>query len=470
MKFLFSLFLLILSYISFGQEKVNVTLTPNPIMIGDHMELTLRARNAGSIIFPKITDSTMGNFKLVETLKPDTLYSGNEATISKKYIITCFEDSLQVFPSLGFNDGLSQTMYSKPIQITVNSPNIDSAKDIRPIKNIILVPLTKAEIISYLFVSLILLGLVMITYFVYIKFIRKEALFDKDKPEDPPHVVALKALKEVENSQLWQRGNAKEYYDRISDTVRLYIEKRFGIKALEQTTFQILNALKSIELPDKIVSNMAELLQLADLAKFAKENPEKDANEAILKYAYSFIQNTQMSYDANKKANALKVRKFYGQNKYGYKTAAINQSSFRILAYGLIATFAILALAISLSYGIPIDYLLGLIANSPLGFFFWFIFFGIVMTLIVMYSIRGKMNSFLVIFDYNSVIIRRNNNQYTIGFGQLESIVTTKTGDIELKEITEKRHLVSRKIEYFEEVKERLKDILDIEQKNTTVE
>jgi hypothetical protein len=352
----------------------------------------------------------------------------------------------------------------------VISPNIDSAKDIKPIKSIFLVPLTKAEIVSYLFVSLILLAFVLLIYFVYVKFIRKEAIFDRDKPEDPPHVAALKTLKETENAQLWQRGNVKEYYDRISDSVRLYIERRFGIKALEQTTVQILSALKNLELPKNIESNIEELLELADLAKFAKENPAKESNEAILKHAYSFIQNTQMSYDANKKANALQVRKFYGQNKYGYKSAAINQDSFRILVYGLIFTFSILSLTIFLSYMIPINYLLGMIADNPIGFFLWISLLGILITFIAMYSIRSKMNGFLIVFDYNSIIIKKGNSQHAIAFGQLEKASLNKRGDLEIKETTAIKHLISKRVEYFEEVSERIQDIIDIEQNNSPTE
>lgn len=132
-----------------GQD-IKVTLTPNPILIGDHMELTIRAKNAGNMSFPTVNDTTMGNFRLVESHKPDTLFSGSDITIFKKYIITCFEDSTQVFPSLSFHQGLSSIYHSNPITITVNSPNVDTAKEIKPIKSIILVPLTKAEIFSYL--------------------------------------------------------------------------------------------------------------------------------------------------------------------------------------------------------------------------------------------------------------------------------------------------------------------------------
>lgn len=458
--------LLFFSIILIGQN-VEVMLTPNQIMIGDHMDLTLRVQNARNTIFPNIDDTSMGNFRLVEALKPDTLYSGSNVTISKRYIITCFEDSTQLFPALAFHQGLNTASYSKPIQIMVGSPNVDTAKEIRPIKNIILVPLSKKEIFSYLFVSLILLGAVLLIYFIYVRYIRKENLFDIEKPEDPPHVAALKSLKETETLGLWQKGNTKQYYDNISDIIRLYIEKRFGIKALEQTTVQILSGLKALDLPEDIVQNMEDLLQLSDLAKFAKETPDENANTAILQYAYQFIQDTQMSYDANKKANALQVRKFYAQNKYGYKRAAINQESFRILAYGLIASFSILALMILLAYLVPINSLLGIIANNPVEFFLGIILAGILWTLIVMYWRRKSMESSWIIFDYNSIILRKKNSQQTIPFAQIIGSKMDKKSNLIFQEIGDKEHTISKKMEYFDEIKERIIDIIDIEHKPT---
>jgi hypothetical protein len=145
---------------SYSQE-VSASLTPNQAWIGDHLDLELRYKNRGltNILFPLINDTSMGNFRLVERVKVDTLYSGTEIVISHKYKITCFEDSIQTLPPLAFFNGTLEPLYTMPIKVNIVSPNIDSAKDIRPIKEIVLIPLSKDEIFSYLFVSFILLGL-----------------------------------------------------------------------------------------------------------------------------------------------------------------------------------------------------------------------------------------------------------------------------------------------------------------------
>ncbi len=448
---------------SFSQEP-SVQLQPTKILIGDHLELTLKAQGS-STIFPSITDSSIGHFRFVEELKADTLYSGNTSTISKKYIITCFEDSIQTLPPLRFYSSIGGSLYlSKPISIQVSSPNIDSAKDVKPIKTILLIPLSKKEIISYLFISLLLFGLIVLVYFIYIKYIRKELLLDVEKPLDPPHVTALLALKDIENKELWQRNLIKEYYDQVSDTIRWYLEKRFGIKALEQTTIQTHNDLAKLNLPEELHRFITEILQLADLAKFAKESPNKTANLAILKKSYDFIQKTQLSYDANKKANALQVRKFYAQNSYGYKTAAINQSSFKLLIYGLLTTMAILSLTIAVAYLLPIEPLLIKISDTPLLFFSIIMSIGVFITLVALIIYRNRMKKFKLIFDYNSIITLSSNRHTNILFSQLFLLSELKNKDILLTEKSGRSHTLSRKLEYFEEIKERIADILDLEQ------
>jgi len=456
----------ILSIFSFTKaQEASISLSPNQIMIGDHLDLELKFKNKGfsKTLFPAINDSSIGNFRLVELTKIDTFFSGNDVVIAHNYKITCFEDSVQIFPSLVFQNGLNDRYTTQPISIIVNSPNIDSAKDIKPIKDIILLPLSKDEVFSYLFVSFILLGLVLLLYFVYIKYIRKEKLFDREKPADPPHVEALTALKQVETENLWQMGKVKEYYDRISDILRAYIEKRFGIKALEQTTKELLLSMNQIQLPDYIIQDMDEILTKSDLAKFAKELHAGELHIAIIKMAYKFIQSTQLSNDVNKRTNALQVKRFYAQNRYNYKPIAINQASFKSMIYGLITTLVALSFTIILAYSIPINYILGLLANSTYMFFVWFVLFGIILTLSILLTIRARLAAYCVIFDYNSVIIKEKTQQKSILFKDIVESKLNKKGSLMITDKAMNSYIIPKYLEYFQEVCERIADVSNID-------
>lgn len=467
MKHRFNLFILLLSLSIQGQSQVvNAKLDRNQAWIGDHLELELSFRNRGfsTVIFPKINDTSMGNFRFVDKVKIDTMYSSDQIVITHRYLITCFEDSVQTLPPLPFFIGSLEPIYSQPYKINMVSPNIDSAKDIRPNKDIILLPLSKEEIYSYLFISFIILGLVLLLYFVYIRFIKKENFVDKDKPEDLPHVIALQSLKIVENENLWQMGKIKEYYDRISDILRIYIEKRFGLKAMEQTSAQLLQSMHAIELPEYVTQDMEEILTKSDLAKFAKEKHEGEQHISIIKMAYKFVQSTQLNNDVNKRSNALQVRRFYSQNKYGYKSVAINQFAFKAMIYGLIITLVALSLTIILSYSVPIQYILGLLANSTISFFIGFLILGIFLTFINLLIVRRYHRSFWVIFDYNSVIIKGHKFQKSILFKNIIGTGLDKKGNLIIEDNAQTKHRIPRDIEYFQEVMERINEVAGLDQ------
>jgi hypothetical protein len=169
MQHRFILFILLsITSLSTYSQVVTASLTPRQAWIGDHLELELRYKNRGftNALFPIINDTSMGNFRLVQKVKVDTMYSGSEIVITHKYTVTCFEDSIQTLPPLPFFNGGLEPIYTLPQQVNIVSPNIDSAKDIRTIKDIVLVPLTKEEVFSYLIISFILLGLVLALYFM----------------------------------------------------------------------------------------------------------------------------------------------------------------------------------------------------------------------------------------------------------------------------------------------------------------
>ena len=91
---------------------------------------------------------------------------------------------------------------------------------------------------------------------------------------------------------MWQHGLQKEYYTQLTDTLRTYIERRFGFKALEMTTEQIIERLESLH-DAEAMSELRSLLQTADLVKFAKFIPLMNENDTNLLNAVNFINETR---------------------------------------------------------------------------------------------------------------------------------------------------------------------------------
>ena len=88
-------------------------------------------------------------------------------------------------------------------------------------------------------------------------------------------------------------GQIKEYYSSISDAVRLYIEGRFGVNALELTTDEIVKAFRSQVVDPMSKEKLQQLLVLSDFVKFAKQIPIEQEHALALQNAFDFVNGTK---------------------------------------------------------------------------------------------------------------------------------------------------------------------------------
>jgi hypothetical protein len=108
----------------------------------------------------------------------------------------------------------------------------------------------------------------------------------------PSHVRALSALDKLESEQLWQKGKVKEYHSNITGIIRGYFEERFNLPALELTTSEQMQQLKTVPSAENILSITNEFLNNADLVKFAKFIPLPSVNEEMMKQAKEIVNST----------------------------------------------------------------------------------------------------------------------------------------------------------------------------------
>lgn len=107
-----------------------------------------------------------------------------------------------------------------------------------------------------------------------------------------PHEWAAKALDELAERKLWQRGEIKEHYTYLTDILREYLERRFAIHAREQTSDEILFQLRRLNLTISLLTDTEELLSVADLIKFAKADPGMDIHAATIERVRKFVIET----------------------------------------------------------------------------------------------------------------------------------------------------------------------------------
>ena len=232
---------------------------------------------------------------LIHGIVLDTLQQKNGLLdIESKLFFTSFDSGYYKLPMpLFIVDG--DTIKIEMPSISVNTIQVDTTGfQMYDIKGQIGYPITFNEVFPWVILVIFILILIYAVY-RYIKY-RKENkdFFGKPVVVDPPHIVALRELDKLRSQKLWQNGKEKQFYTQVADTIRLYLEGRYKISAMEKTSAEILNELKENKIDTGSYNELNTLFTLSDLVKFAKYTPSEDENENSIPMAVRFVNTTFM--------------------------------------------------------------------------------------------------------------------------------------------------------------------------------
>jgi hypothetical protein len=108
-----------------------------------------------------------------------------------------------------------------------------------------------------------------------------------------PHQKAMKEIEQIKADKMVAAENSKEYYTKLTDTLRKYIEERYGFSAMEMTSSEIIEKLMATQ-DQKALDELRELFTTADLVKFAKYSTLINENDKNLVSAIDFINQTKL--------------------------------------------------------------------------------------------------------------------------------------------------------------------------------
>lgn len=293
--------LLTLALVAQTPPRVSLRLSQDTIMIGDQITLLVEIDKdvAHDIKVPEFKEGKlMDKVEIIGEPRLDTISSeGRAIKLKLEYTITSFDAgiySLKDFPIVVGVDPRFDTIRSTDSTLlVVQTFEIDTTKQqIFDIKRPMDTPVTWQEIQPYFWWGL--LGLVVLAAIIYglIWYLRRRKEIIANRPKDPLHVVALRELEKLHSQKLWQSGKAKEYFSELTEILREYIEKRYGIEAMEMTSAEILAAIGQ-ENDEKLIQILRELFSLSDLVKFAKLTPDGTECETAYFDAYYYVENTK---------------------------------------------------------------------------------------------------------------------------------------------------------------------------------
>lgn len=285
------------------QVTVKASIDSTHILIGDQLKLLLEIEKPKNlqVQFPQVPDTFSSKIEVVDRSKIDTIKLENKdrEKLTQSLYITSFDSGQHQIPPFYFrmkNGQVLDSAATRELMFQVHGMKIDTTKGPVDIKTVYAAPVTLKEVMPYI-LAVILLAAIVFFIFYYIKWKKKnQPLFARpEKPVEPAHVIALRELDRIRAQKLWQQEKLKQYYSEVSDTIRTYIQNRFEIQAMEQTSSETIGIFKQQkDLVDaKTLDQLQHILSLADLVKFAKYTPLPDDNNLTLMNAYFFVNQTK---------------------------------------------------------------------------------------------------------------------------------------------------------------------------------
>lgn len=292
--------LLILSNVLYAQPTASARLDASSIKLGAQTSLHISVvTDAGDKVdMPVFTDTIQSKLLVVKS-GIDTVYSKNDIkskTVTRHVILTSFDPGTYTIPAYTINTSTGK-ITTQQLTLQVQGVQVDTTKAFYDIKQPIEVKYTVWDWIRdnwyWILIALLLISAIVWGIRVLKNRKKPNAVVAPLRPVIPEDILAINKLAELDNRNLWQSGEVKLYYVEISDIVREYLEKRYNIQAMEQTTDETLTSLRMVDLAKDEKARLRALLQLADLVKFARTQALPEENVQSMEHARTFILNTR---------------------------------------------------------------------------------------------------------------------------------------------------------------------------------
>ena len=301
----------IIYHLSFSHAVAQITVVAEidsiEMVIGQQAHVTVTA------VMPEGAKAEFPVFKPTEQLTPGVeVLSSTEQGVKGKdngfverkvvYTLTSFDDTLYYLPPFKVKvDGKpyeSKSLALKVVGIEVDTLHLNQFFGPKDVQDN---PFQWSDWSAAFWLSVLLLVLMAVGYYLYLRLRDNKPIITKIKIVKRllPHQKALKEIEVIKTEKMVTSENQKEYYTKLTDTLRKYIEERYGFNAMEMTSSEIIQRLETALTADTANAEAmkAELRQLfttADLVKFAKYSTLINENDANRVSAIDYINQTKL--------------------------------------------------------------------------------------------------------------------------------------------------------------------------------
>lgn len=257
-----------------------------------HLQLIKDRTSRGDVMLPQENKEFHG-VEVVETTSDTGVVDDRRMQINYNILIQAFDPGLVTIPPFAFADG-ADTTFSDILTLKVLPVDLDTLTTINPMEGVVTVKSRWYDVIpDWWYWVVIAIAVLALGAGIYMLYRKNGKTLLPAKKQLPPYEVAISRLNDLKQRRLAENGHEKEYYTELTDILRQYLEKRFGIFAMEMTSSQILDALRHHDETRMSSALMKQVLEIADFVKFAKVRPLPDDNVKSFNSAMQFVEDTK---------------------------------------------------------------------------------------------------------------------------------------------------------------------------------
>ena len=284
-----------------AQTSVEASIDSIEMFIGEQVHVTVKATMKESAksefpVFKPMQMITPG----VEVLSSTEVGTkdANDGFVERSvvYTLTSFDDTLYYLPPFVVKiDGKayeSKSLALKVLNIEVDTTHVNQFFGPKDVQDN---PFQWSEWSLPFWLSVLMLVFSVIGYYLYLRMRDNKPIISTIRIVRKllPHQKAMKEIEQIKADNMVTSENQKEYYTKLTDTLRKYIEERYGFRAMEMTSSEIIERLMSTG-DQQSLDELRQLFTTADLVKFAKYSTLINENDANLVSAIEFINQTKI--------------------------------------------------------------------------------------------------------------------------------------------------------------------------------
>lgn len=278
--------------------RVEAHLDSTHILVGEQVRLHVKVTTApnSNVNFPNFEKGYLTEgVEMLQASKVDTISAQPHLQLSRSYLITSFDSATYTIPQIEVEINNNKHLSPNEIKLNVGNIEVDLAhpEDIRPFREPVVGNFEWT--FSIFGWCLFMWGLLLLLGYLLALLSRQRPMVRRIKvtPPTPPHQVAITAIEALRTEQPTAQEEQKEYFIRLTNVLRNYIEERFGFNAMEMTTTEIIAHLRQAN--DQVALNeLREVLNTADLVKFARYEASMVESDWSLLQAANYIQTTKL--------------------------------------------------------------------------------------------------------------------------------------------------------------------------------